>query len=108
LSQQERHELRIAVKRLRYGLDLFGALYAGRKVRAYRQRLVALQEQLGDNNDVVAAEGIVRQILLARRSLEFTLNAGAILGWLRCAAAGREGSIAEEWAAFMASAKPWR
>jgi len=108
LEADARHELRIQVKRLRYAVDLFGALYDAKKVKRYRTRVSRVQDQLGNNNDAVMAEGVIRQLLLSRHSLEFTLAAGAVLGWLRCAAQAREGSVVEDWAAFRAAAKPWR
>lgn len=51
----ERHALRLAVKRLRYAVDLFAPVFSGDGAAGYRRRLVALQDTLGHGNDRVTA-----------------------------------------------------
>lgn len=46
-----RHRLRLAVKRLRYAVDLFSPVFDGDGQTGYRRRLVALQDALGHGND---------------------------------------------------------
>ena len=55
-SPEERHKLRIAAKKLRYAAEFFASLADGKKERvahrAYIARLEALQENLGELNDI--------------------------------------------------------
>jgi CHAD domain-containing protein len=50
------HRLRIAIKRLRYTVEFFAPLFPRKAVRAYLDRMMALQEDLGLLNDVANAE----------------------------------------------------
>lgn len=52
LTPEARHKMRIAVKKLRYGLDFFAPLYPRRRVRVFGKVLGALQDSLGALNDI--------------------------------------------------------
>jgi len=56
LDSQQRHKLRIAVKKLRYAGDFFGHLFASRKAKkrlpVFKARLTDLQDRLGALNDI--------------------------------------------------------
>jgi triphosphatase len=58
-SPKKRHQLRIALKKLRYAAELFGSLYDPVETRRFIQRLKRLQDDLGDVNDLRVARGIV-------------------------------------------------
>ena len=83
-----RHELRIALKRLRYGCEFFRSLYASKEAskdaKRYVRRLARLQDLLGVQNDIDAAERLI-QVLLDRcapeRAVEFARAAGFIEGF---------------------------
>ena len=60
LSDDERHRLRKRLKRLRYGIELSGALFPRRKVEAYLATLRPAHEALGRLNDLVVAEALFR------------------------------------------------
>lgn len=68
LSDTERHEARKLAKKLRYGTEFFAGLYAsgrtGKRYEQFLKRLEAVQEALGDLNDLAA-----RPILLDRHGL---------------------------------------
>lgn len=49
------HELRIAIKRLRYAIEFFGAMLPGKSGNAAVRRLAGLQEELGQLNDLASA-----------------------------------------------------
>jgi len=70
LQPQERHKLRIAIKKVRYGTDFFTALFPGRRVKKRRKAFVAtlkrLQNALGNLNDIAAHEKMAGE--LVRRS----------------------------------------
>ncbi len=56
LSGEERHDLRKAFKKLRYGFDFFGSAFAGKDRRKAIKDVKAAQEVLGYLNDVLMAE----------------------------------------------------
>ncbi|HVN38748.1 MAG TPA: CHAD domain-containing protein [Myxococcota bacterium] len=58
-----RHELRIALKKLRYACEFFGSLYEGRDARRYLRRLSRLQDVLGALNDVATAGRVLQELL---------------------------------------------
>jgi CHAD domain-containing protein len=56
------HSLRIACKRLRYTLEFFGEVL-GPDTQTLVQKIVAMQDHLGDLQDAVVASGILRDYL---------------------------------------------
>lgn len=59
LTPKERHRLRIAVKKLRYTVDLLRSLYSPRAARRYLKPLKPVQDELGHANDIRVAYGLV-------------------------------------------------
>src|SRR5690606_32116466 len=55
LEDEAKHELRKLAKRLRYGLTLTESLYSGPHLKTYKKSLSALQDVLGEINDLVVA-----------------------------------------------------
>jgi CHAD domain-containing protein len=49
------HELRIAIKRLRYAIEFFGPMIPGKAGTRVIKRLAGLQEELGQLNDLASA-----------------------------------------------------
>ena len=100
LSDKARHKLRIALKNLRYGTDFFGDLFANRnRRRAYTKRVSALQNLLGNRNDIVVARRYVEQLRgeagpEGERALEF------ILGWYAREATVVDKAISKSWKQF--------
>ena len=56
------HELRIALKKLRYTAELFAGLYPASAVAEFTQRLKHLQDGLGGANDVHVGETLVNEL----------------------------------------------
>ncbi|KQQ45282.1 CHAD/CYTH domain-containing protein [Duganella sp. Leaf126] len=56
------HATRIAAKRARYALQFFQALYREKPVRQYLKVLAAIQSALGQHNDLVVAETLLRDL----------------------------------------------
>jgi inorganic triphosphatase YgiF len=56
-----RHALRKRAKRLRYGLSFAESLLPPHKMRDYRRRLAAVQDVLGEMNDLSVAHDLYRQ-----------------------------------------------
>ena len=67
-SPKERHELRIALKKLRYTGELLGGIYDASEVRKFTERLKLLQDDLGHANDLRVGADIVAE--LARDSTD--------------------------------------
>jgi CHAD domain-containing protein len=57
MKDEERHQLRIEIKKLRYALDFVEALHddASRRQKQFTRAIEALQEALGNLNDMVTA-----------------------------------------------------
>ena len=53
------HELRIAIKRLRYAIEFFGPALHGRSANALVARLAGLQDRLGHLNDLASAGALL-------------------------------------------------
>jgi CHAD domain-containing protein len=73
------HELRIAVKKLRYAAEFFGALYPEGKPQQFREPLVKLQDCLGSICDAVAMVERVREA-----SPQSTSLIDLVRGWSAC------------------------
>jgi CHAD domain-containing protein len=61
-SVEERHRLRIALKKLRYTAELLGSLYEPATTMRFIRRLKELQDNLGDLNDVRVARDIIASL----------------------------------------------
>lgn len=82
LSPEERHELRIALKKLRYASELFLPLFKNSKgKRRYARTLASLQDHLGRSNDLSVMEGLVQQMTKGKLPMAGHRAAGALLGW---------------------------
>jgi CHAD domain-containing protein len=117
LSKVERHEVRIALKRLRYALDFFGGVFDGDAKKKFVKRLARLQDDLGRMNDVAVAEAMLAQLVgvagegsqpavTAASQGQLAFAAGGILGWHRRRAAEIDTHLVKDWDAF-ARAKPF-
>ena len=86
LSIDERHALRKELKKLRYAIEFFAPLFAGRKVKPFLARLKLLQEVFGDMNDAAMA----RALLLADGMVDLNDSKLAMAaGWVAGAMAAR-------------------
>ncbi|MBF6558844.1 MAG: CHAD domain-containing protein [Candidatus Binataceae bacterium] len=73
------HRLRVRLKRLRYGLEILPAS-GGKRVRKAAARLAAMQELLGQHQDLVAAIGWLHEYATADNAPPAAiLTAGALL-----------------------------
>jgi len=73
------HELRIAIKRLRYAIEFFGAIVPGKSGVAVVKRLAGLQEELGQLNDLASAGNLL--MICAGRSPQLREAVTLIGGW---------------------------
>ena len=67
LSPEDRHQVRIAAKKLRYGAEFFAGLYPDKKAvkrhTAFVKALAELQDHLGELNDIATGHEVVRDLV---------------------------------------------
>jgi inorganic triphosphatase YgiF len=107
LSIEERHVVRIAMKKLRYAGEFFRSLYEKEVTKPFLKDLAAIQQHLGRLNDLAVADA-----LLSRHGADATEAMGRvrglILGWHGHAAQANERDLRAAWDEFRAAAPFWR
>lgn len=109
LSAAARHQVRIALKKLRYATEFFQALYPGKRTKPYLAALKELQDDLGHLNDVAVAEQLIRSAVAYARGDVTDLRAGGglVLGWHARGVADLEPATARDWKAFARKEAFW-
>lgn len=79
LSPGQRHRLRIAVKELRYTVELSRSLYPDRELHRYLERLKPVQDRLGDASDIRAAYRLVIELARTAEQPQPIVEAGGQL-----------------------------
>ena len=69
-----RHALRVRLKRLRYVAEFFSSCFDAQRARRYIRRLKALQDILGDLNDIAVARRLAGELGGEARSLRRRLD----------------------------------
>jgi triphosphatase len=104
LSPDERHHLRIALKKLRYTSEFFRSLYPKKSSKPYLRALAVMQTCLGHMNDVVVAEHLLGRLATVhereRRVAHLATAAGVIVGWHAHGAAAYAQQAEENWREF--------
>lgn len=96
-SPRARHRLRIAIKKLRYAIELFGGARSGGDAEALLKRLRRVQDGLGDASDVRAARAFLRRLCPGTAPQRRLARAGKrLLAWHARALAGRERTLRRE------------
>lgn len=111
LDEEARHALRIKLKKLRYAVDFFSSLWPERRAEAFRERLCALQDVLGEMNDAAVARALVADILAARTNAAeaqaIAYAAGVVVGWHVGHQRDRAEKLEKRWRAFISADAPW-
>ena len=107
MPDAERHELRIALKNLRYAAEFFGGLFDdGKQVRQFLRIVADLQEDLGAHNDAATAESFINSLgLPPAPSAHF--SAGYLLGFYRHATLEADGHLGKKWKSFRRARTFW-
>ncbi|MGA9723586.1 MAG: CHAD domain-containing protein [Candidatus Binatus sp.] len=104
LSPDERHQLRMALKKLRYTAEFFRSLYRKKRERAYFHALDQLQSSLGHMNDIVVADHLLERLSAAREDRRISSHlqtaAGIVSGWYAHSAATSEDEAESTWREF--------
>jgi triphosphatase len=86
LDAKSRHKLRIQTKKVRYAAEFFGNLFPGKRAAKRRKRflpaLEALQDALGDLNDIAVHEELISATGMRRRRAgrKRAFAAGVLMG----------------------------
>jgi triphosphatase len=106
LTAEERHRLRLAVKKLRYLADFLLPLYGRKKsAKRFSAKLVELQEELGSFNDMATTASLLAG--LGTEALDSGAAVAAITGWQAHAMAGSEPRLRSTWCDFVKTKPPW-
>lgn len=107
MPDEERHELRIALKNLRYAVEFFGGLFAEDKAQRSFLRLVAdLQEDLGAHNDAATAAAFIATLGLEQDAAA-QFAAGYLLGFYRHASLVADTHLTKKWKNFRRAGAFW-
>ncbi|HEY3889190.1 MAG TPA: CHAD domain-containing protein [Caulobacteraceae bacterium] len=63
-DDEARHHLRIQAKKLRYAAEAFASLFGDKRAHRYLRHMKALQDALGQLNDLVTAEPVITGLAL--------------------------------------------
>jgi CHAD domain-containing protein len=110
MNAEERHQLRIRVKKVRYAGEFFATLFSRRKSQAYLHALRALQDDLGRLHDLEVARGLIASLGTGDRERDprIARAGGLVIGWHTHSSSAREEALAKHWRAFMKAKPFWR
>jgi len=98
LSLEERHKMRIRLKKLRYSAEFFETLYKKKKAKPYIKALGKLQDVFGYLNDVATAERLLSEVTGGSFHPKPLLRAeGIVLGWHGFAADAAWPKVKKRW-----------
>lgn len=97
------HVLRISCKKLRYSIDMFGALFPGSKSGNYLTVLTELQDILGVLNDIAVAHRLLAELDNAVRHDTLVL----VRGWMEHDYAERIAEFRKAWDRYAAQKEFW-
>lgn len=111
LDDERRHNLRIQIKKLRYASEFFRSLYPKQKSATFIDALKTLQDQLGANNDLAVARGLLDGIIKNEKGktrTRLSYAAGIIVGWHSHVSDHRELTLTETWQRFANTQPFWK
>ncbi|GGC87890.1 CYTH and CHAD domain-containing protein [Chelatococcus reniformis] len=112
LNAEDRHKVRIAAKKLRYGAEFFAGLYTGRKERgrqkAFTTALSDMQDSLGALNDIATGHEIIDEIVGAGADSSASFAAGLTMADIEARSQRLLASAAEAHTALVEVRPFWR
>ena len=114
LSIEDRHRMRIQLKKLRYGGAFFGSLFPAAETKAYQKALSTLQDEFGLMNDLAVCERLTTTLAAAAAKNEagsredLARATGMILGWSAQRAEGYWNRACENWALLASLPRYWK
>jgi triphosphatase len=108
ISDTARHELRIALKNLRYAADFFSSLFGRRRKKEIFLRCVSqLQDLLGAHNDAVMTRKLLSE-LCEGNGAGLQTASGFILGWHARGVSIADERLQKSWNAFKRAKAFWK
>ncbi len=108
LKPEERHELRLAVKKLRYLTDFLLPLCTKiKKAAPFMKALSRLQDGLGRYNDMATIDLLLGEITTEDRPAAFHRACGIIHGWQGRDLLIMEDDLRARWKEFSSQKVPW-
>ncbi len=110
MTREDRHQLRIIMKRLRYAGDFFRSLYPKSRVRPFRAGMVDMLEELGRMNDLTVAHQLCDQLIEHAGSDADAIRKGAetLLLWHETHGHVAESAMRRNWRGFKAAEPYWQ
>ena len=111
LDEPALHEIRLQAKKLRYGAEFFGSLFAAKAARRYVAALAAVQEHLGILNDGATVRHVLEAVAPRRRAAsrdEFDHGAALVLGWSAARVAAEIERLPKTWSRFLDTRPFWK
>ncbi|MFN3548247.1 MAG: CHAD domain-containing protein [Mesorhizobium sp.] len=108
LDAEGRHEVRLAVKKLRYLSDFLLPLCTReKKAAAFARVLARLQDGLGRYNDIATTDQLLEKLAGGDAPAALHRACGEIHGWQARDLAAMEGELLASWKAFSSTKAPW-
>lgn len=109
LGYDERHMVRIALKKLRYANEFFRSLYDERSVKRYGRLLSALQDDLGFMNDMAMSMTLAGELGGDdQESGDYARAHGFLLGWQQRQLLASNARMCADWRAFRQARPYWK
>lgn len=105
-EDQRIHDLRLRMKRLRYGAEFFADLFSTKKTKPYLNGLAALQDHLGAFNDGVVGTAMMATLPAGDVTLVRAIDAAS--GWCGAIAQRERAAIPDALATFREQKPFWR
>ncbi len=107
MHPEERHAARIAAKKLRYAAEFFSSLYPEKETRAFLRKLAALQNVLGELNDISVTDALIQKLAGKRPGRELDESLHLFNGWNASDAMHHLAQMHTVWRAFSAQKTFW-
>ncbi len=112
LPDEEVHEVRLALKKLRYGVEFLSGLFPGKLAKRYAKAAAGLQDRLGRLNDQVETRHLLESLVETagpgtdRAMLERGI--GLVIGWQAASVAAERKRADGDWHAFTEQELFWQ
>jgi len=107
MDANERHQVRISAKKLRYAAEFFAPYFPGRRTRRYMDALENLQDVLGDLNDEATTAMLMQQLSSRTREAAEQRACGLLLGWASGLAMERLPEAKKAWKGYLERKPFW-
>jgi len=107
MRPEERHEVRIALKDLRYAAEFFSVLFGGSAAKPYIRAVARLQDRLGAANDAATATRLLDDVEAAAGP-QAAKAAGIVLGWCGRGVGIADDDLRKTWKSFKRARLFWR